>query len=187
MWIRRRVTSALSLLVLLLGIAAIDVATAPAASAAGGCTTASVHYGYQTYNCYMYRSSVRLWMQSESASRSVYQLDDNVDGILYQGTSWFVCQRRFVSVQAWYGSAANDWWAYTLGDRWGYWGWVSAVHLSGGANWGPIPGLATCASGFGDSRDWPHVQLPCGNITTPGPDFSKLNIGGREAHTYIGC
>jgi hypothetical protein len=97
-----------------------------------------------------------------------------------------VCQRRFVNVRAYYGAAANDWWSYTLGDN-GLWGWVSAVHISGGSNWGPIPGLAGCPSGFANTADRPSIQRRCGNINIPGPDFSSIDIGGRVARTYIGC
>lgn len=172
-----------TLITLLFGGALATAPAAPAA-AASGCTTSSVRYGYQTYNCYMYRSSVRLWMHTESSTE--YFLHDNKQGILYQGTSWFVCQRRFVDVQAHYAGAANDWWAYTLGDN-GWWGWVSAVHISGGSNWGPIPGLAGCSSGFGNTASRPAIQINCGNIDLPGPDFSSISIGGRVAITRIGC
>ena len=40
-------------------------------------------------------------------AEAIYHPIDNTSGVLYQGTSWFVCQRRF-PVKIWYGSAAND-------------------------------------------------------------------------------
>jgi hypothetical protein len=180
---KRRLVSLISMMVLITGTA-VAVA-APPAAAATGCTKSSVRYGYQTYNCYMYRSSVRLWMHTENYP-SEYRLHDNTSAVLYQGTSWFVCQRRFVNVQAYYGSAANDWWAYTLSDN-GLWGWASAVHISGGSNWGGIPGLAGCSSGFANNDSWPTIQRRCSNINIPGPDFSRIDIGGRVSRTYIGC
>lgn len=76
-------------------------------------------------------------------------------GFLYAGNNWFVCQARFTG---WpnpaVGSARNNIWLYTQADRgvqWyqpGYkyhkWGYFPATYVSGGVNYGPIPGLPWC-------------------------------------------
>jgi hypothetical protein len=163
----RRLVRLAVVAVLALGGAAV----AAPAQAAAGCSPTSNHAGYATYNCYMYRSSVHVWHHYGSAS---YHGIDNTTGILYQGTSWFVCQRRF-PVRIWYGSAANDYWAYTLSDN-GWWGWVNAVYISGGVNWGPIPGLAGCPSGFGESAGYPGDRAAGSLFSVPIDGASRTEI-----------
>ncbi|MFF8828482.1 SH3 domain-containing protein [Streptomyces sp. NPDC015131] len=48
------------------------------------------------------------------------------------------CQRRGGTVRD--GAYANDWWVQV--DAGGPVGWVSAVYVSGGGNWEPIPGVS---------------------------------------------
>jgi hypothetical protein len=48
------------------------------------------------------------------------------------------CQRRGDAVRD--GAYANDWWVQV--DAGGPRGWVSAVYVSGGGNWEPIPGVS---------------------------------------------
>jgi hypothetical protein len=87
---------------------------------------------YKTWYCYAYRAG-DVW-------------DGSVTGYLYAGTSWFVCQKKWPGHEnPPVGSARNDWWLWTLGDRAANpytdgWGWFPATKISGGANWGRIPG-----------------------------------------------
>lgn len=151
-------------------VAAVAVTATPAQAA--GCSRTSNHAGYVTYNCYMYRSSVHMW--NHWASGSEYNLADNQSAILYQGTSWFVCQRTF-PVDVYYGNAANNWWAYTLSDN-GWWGWVNAVYISGGVNFGAVPGLAGCPGGFGNTSGYPGDAAACGNTTLPIDGASRIQL-----------
>src|SRR5262245_65158880 len=164
--------------------AAVPMTTAPA-NAVTGCYRTSDHAGYPTYNCYMYRSSVHLWNHWSTALE--YNLADNQTGILYQGTSWFVCQRTH-PVDIYYGNAVNNWWAYTLGDN-GWWGWVNAVYISGGANWGPVPGLAVCPGGFGDSTWYPGDRPGCGRLNIGTIDGSHKTVFEPRAimRFGVGC
>lgn len=76
-----------------------------------------------------------------------------LSGYLYAGNNWFVCQSRGGENPR-VGSARNNIWLYTQGDKgvpsWapGYhyhgWGWFPATYVSGGINYGPIPGLRWC-------------------------------------------
>ncbi len=159
-------------LALTVAIAVAAVLMPTPAQAASGCSRTANHAGYVTYNCYMYRSSVHVWHHYGSA---VYHPIDNTTGVLNQGTSWFVCQRRF-PVKIWYGSAANDYWAYTLSDN-GWWGWVNAVYISGGSNWGTVPGLAGCPSGFGESATNPGDRAAGAKFSVPIDGASKTEIG----------
>lgn len=139
---------------------------------AAGCSPTSNHAGYVTYNCYMYRSSVHLW--NHWTTSSTYSVADNATGVLYQGTSWFVCQRTFPA-GVYYGSAANNWWAYTLSDN-GVWGWVNAVYISGGVNWGAVPGLAGCAAGFGGSTSYPGDFAACSSVVAWPDGASHVDL-----------
>jgi hypothetical protein len=155
------------------------------AEAVSRCSRTSNHAGYATYNCYMYRPSVRLWFMY-GTSKSFY-IRGNYSGILNRGTSWFVCQRRFPVVKMYNGPYANDWWAYTLGDN-GYWGWINVIFLSSGSNWKAVPGLAICPSGFGDSQSWPG-NTPRGgkSVVLDSPDAAKVVIDdSAAAYIYIG-
>src|SRR5262245_33080742 len=110
-----------------IGLAVLAGAMVPAspAVAASGCSRTSNHAGYVTYNCYMFKPVVHVWdMWQDSV---VLQLYGNSDGLLYRGTSWFVCQRAF-GVTIHDGSVKNNYWAYTLSDN-NYWGWVSAAYI----------------------------------------------------------
>ncbi|CAL9315958.1 MULTISPECIES: peptidase M23 [unclassified Streptomyces] len=49
------------------------------------------------------------------------------------------CQNRGDVVRD--GAYVNDWWL--LVDAGGPKGWISAVYVRGGSNWGPIPGVST--------------------------------------------
>jgi hypothetical protein len=69
-------------------------------------------------------------------------------GYLYAGTNWFVCQQR-ADENPPVGSARNNIWLYTQGDvsynaTYRGWGWFPATYVSGGVNYGPIPGLRWC-------------------------------------------
>ncbi|MFJ2831787.1 hypothetical protein ACIPC1_30210 [Streptomyces sp. NPDC087263] len=73
----------------------------------------------------------------------VYETDT---GYLYSGDNWFVCQVQY-GENAPVGDAKNNWWLWTQGDDVysdGGWGWFPANKVSGGNNYEPIPGLATC-------------------------------------------
>jgi hypothetical protein len=159
---------------LVLGTVAV---TPPAAAQASGCSRTSNHDGYITFDCYMYRSSVHVWHQWGNSSH--YSLADNDTGVLNQGTSWFVCQRTF-PVSVYYGNAANNWWAYTLSDN-GWWGWVSADYLSGGANWGQEPGMAVCPSGFGITAGNPGDAGACQKVAVPVDGASKINFTSADS------
>jgi hypothetical protein len=69
-------------------------------------------------------------------------------GYLYAGTNRFVCQQRAGENPS-VGSARNNIWLYTQGDvsyspTYHGWGWFPATYVSGGVNYGPIPGLHWC-------------------------------------------
>jgi hypothetical protein len=71
-----------------------------------------------------------------------------VAGWLNAGDNWFVCQRKFPGQEnPPVGDARNDWWLWTQADTNvsnGGWGWFPANKISGGVNYGEIPGLRTC-------------------------------------------
>jgi len=111
------------------------------ASAAGGCSgyggahTDVFGNTYGTTNCYAYTPGYIRYNGTNS-------------GYLYAGTSWFVCQEKFPGIEnPPVGSARNNYWLYTQGDV-GYshsgWGWFPATKISGGVNYGPVPGLHSC-------------------------------------------
>ena len=166
------------LLCLVMAAGLVAVAATPAQAA--GCARTSNHAGYVTYNCYMYRSSVHVWNHWSSGAN--YNLADNASGVLNQGTSWFVCQRRF-PVDVTYGSAANNWWAYTLSDN-GWWGWVNAVYVSGGANWGALPGLATCSGSFGTTTSYPGDPGACATVALPVDGAQQIEF--TAANSQVG-
>jgi hypothetical protein len=67
-------------------------------------------------------------------------------GRLYAGDNWFVCQSHGPDNPP-VGDWVNDIWLYTEADEaWaaGGWGGFPATHVSGGVNYGPIPGLGWC-------------------------------------------
>ena len=69
-------------------------------------------------------------------------------GYLYAGRNWFVCQQR-AGENPPVGNARNNIWLYTQGDKsynatYRGWGWFPATYVSGGVNYGPIPGLRWC-------------------------------------------
>jgi hypothetical protein len=131
-------------------LAAIALAAIPAhANAASGCFTKgpdrSRTFGngipitehYHTWKCFAYTAG--------DTEETFPQ------GLLRAGTSWFVCQKKWVGFDnPPVGNARNDWWLYTLADvsyggETNGWGWFPATKIQGGANWGPIPGnLPTC-------------------------------------------
>ena len=110
-----------------------------AAAAAAGCTsngpTVTDFSGarWSTRYCHNYRSGY-VWAGNSHS------------GYLYAGTNWFVCQSRGGENPP-VGNARNNIWLYTQGDV-GYsyrgWGWFPATHVSGGVNYGAIPGLRWC-------------------------------------------
>jgi hypothetical protein len=130
--------------------AALTIVTASPASAAGGCSgNGGAHtdvFGntYGTTKCNVYTSGYIRYTKTNS-------------GYLYAGTNWFVCQEKFPGVEnPAVGSARNDYWLYTQGDV-GYshsgWGWFPATKVSGGSNYGPVPGLHSC-------DDYPVFAFP---------------------------
>lgn len=91
-------------------------------------------YRYPTRYCHNYQGGqLRLYSR--------------VSGYLYAGNNWFVCQSRLGIENPRVGTARNNIWLYTEGDV-GYayhgWGWFPATYVSGGVNYGPIPGLPWC-------------------------------------------
>lgn len=123
-------------------VAASHVAKAGprASAAASGCwgTGPTVKdyrgYRYATRYCHNYRGGQ-------------LHLYAGISGYLYAGNNWFVCQSRLGIENPHVGSARNNIWLYTQGDV-GYsyhgWGWFPATYVSGGVNYGPIPGLRWC-------------------------------------------
>ncbi|MFF9219954.1 hypothetical protein [Streptomyces viridosporus] len=72
---------------------------------------------------------------------------DTRTGHLYAGDNWFVCQQKFANENPPVGSARNNWWLWTQGDKAyanGGWGWFPATKVSGGGNYQPVPGLPAC-------------------------------------------
>jgi hypothetical protein len=132
-------------------LAAIALAAIPTSSqAASGCFTRGpdrsrtfgngipVTENYHTWKCFAYTAG-----DVEEGSPQ---------GRLNAGTSWFVCQKKWVGFDnPPVGSARNDWWLFTLADvaysnsSTGGWGWFPATKIQGGSNWGRIPGnLPNC-------------------------------------------
>ncbi|MFC0625026.1 hypothetical protein [Kribbella deserti] len=93
------------------------------------------------YSCHVYRST-QLWHIFGDGGYA----DEN--SILNAGRNWFVCQMKSGLLNnPPVGSAVNNHWVYTLGDR-GGWGWFPATHISSGGNWSPIPGVPSCPPAF---------------------------------------
>lgn len=125
------------------GVALAGPATASAASGCSGAGPTVKDYrgvSYTTRYCYNYRAGAT-------------RLGDDVgnfftSGYLYAGRNWFVCQKR-IGENPPVGSARNNIWLYTEGDvayvkPYKGWGWFPATYVSGGTNYGKIPGLRTC-------------------------------------------
>jgi hypothetical protein len=121
---------------------------ASSASAAAGCsgTGKRVHDPYSgraytsTY-CHVYRKT-----QTFSLPGTTPGLTIQLTGELRAGKSWFVCQTRGGENMP-RGTARNSMWLYTLADvpyNGRGWGWTDAVSISGGVNYGPVPGLRQC-------------------------------------------
>lgn len=160
--LRRPSRAAIAALAVIGGLVAVVPATASAASkapprahhasalttmssaltaTASGCTSAGPTVSdfrgvrYSTRYCHNYRGGgLRLY--------------NITSGYLYAGTNWFVCQQR-IGENPPVGSARNNIWLYTQGDvsynsRYHGWGWFPATYVSGGVNYGPIPGLRWC-------------------------------------------
>jgi hypothetical protein len=125
------------------GILLLGAAPAPPASAApSGCGGAgpTVNHGGErivTRYCYAWRGYMTLDYDYKT-----------MNGYLYPGTSWFVCQSPGAeNPRDPHSGARNRWWLWTLADnayRNGGWGWFPATFVSGGANYQPIPGLQRC-------------------------------------------
>ncbi|KAB8188923.1 hypothetical protein FH608_041280 [Nonomuraea phyllanthi] len=124
--------------------AAATVLTAlPAQAAADGCwgtgptVTDTLGQQWATRYCNNYRAG------------DVYNYVDGrwqPVGRLYAGDNWFVCQSHGPDNPP-IGDWVNDIWLYTEADEaWaaGGWGGFPATHVSGGVNYGPIPGLGWC-------------------------------------------
>jgi hypothetical protein len=116
-------------------------ATKTTAVAAAGCTSAGPtvtdYRGvrFATRNCHNYRGG----------TTSLFGINT---GYLYAGNNWFVCQQR-AGENPPVGNARNNIWLYTQGDvsynsTYHAWGWFPATYVSGGVNYGPIPGLRWC-------------------------------------------
>ena len=143
----RYLTIALSALSIAVGLVAVSAGPAQAAggcSGYGGAHTDVFGNTYGTTNCHAYTAGYIRYNGTNS-------------GYLYAGTSWFVCQEKFPGVpNPPVGSARNDYWLYTQGDV-GYshsgWGWFPATKVSGGSNYGPVPGLHSC-------DDYPVFAFP---------------------------
>ena len=113
--------------------------SAPVALAAAGCNsngpTVTDYRGvvFSTRYCHNYRAGYTTMAGVRN-------------GYLYAGTNWFVCQQR-AGENPPVGNARNNIWLYTQGDV-AYnsrgWGWFPATHVSGGVNYGPVPGLRWC-------------------------------------------
>jgi hypothetical protein len=115
---------------------------APASAAPGGCWgdggshTDYLGNTYGTRYCYAYTSGDVM-------------NNGSVAGRLFSGTSWFVCQAEWTGYEnPPVGGARNDYWLYTQADTGSAplrgWGWFPATKVSGGGNYGPIPGLRSC-------------------------------------------
>lgn len=131
-----------ALWLLALGVAAlISIAAAQPAQAYSGCwgsgPVAKDPYGpaFHTKYCHNYRSGYTMYGSARA-------------GLLWAGTNWFKCQKRFAGAEnPPVGSARNNWWLWTQADV-GYsghgWGWFPATYVSGGGNYAPVPGLPKC-------------------------------------------
>jgi hypothetical protein len=132
-------------------LAALALAAIPTTSqAASGCNGRGPDRSRTFGNGIPVTESYHTWYCSAYTAGDV---EDTIpQGLLRAGTSWFVCQKKWVGYEnPRVGSARNDWWLFTLADvayanSWtGGWGWFPATKISGGANWGRIPGnLPNC-------------------------------------------
>jgi hypothetical protein len=115
--------------------------SAAATTAASGCTSAGPTVkdyrgvSFATRYCNNYRGGYT----------SLFGINT---GYLYAGKNWFVCQQR-AGENPPVGNACNNIWLYTQGDvsynsKYHAWGWFPATYVSGGVNYGPIPGLRWC-------------------------------------------
>lgn len=84
-------------------------------------------------------------------------------GYLHKGTNWVICQQ--VGGRVTVGRYYNNNWAWTLADNL-KWGWVNAVHASGGDNDGPFGGgVPNCNNAHGAPPGAPAPPPPA----PPGP------------------
>lgn len=74
------------------------------------------------------------------------------NGTLAAGKNWVTCQQQGATVRV--SGWENNWWAWTLRDSgtgtYGSgWGWVNAVYVKGGANYGVFQGVPPCNGSHG--------------------------------------
>ncbi|MEU9831944.1 hypothetical protein AB0D67_10445 [Streptosporangium sp. NPDC048047] len=101
-------------------------------TAAGPAANAQARYYYNTW-------------KNASGWAAPTPHDDLPIGTLYAGRNYFFCQRQN-AVHPWTeGKYKNNWYLYTdLDTPRGAKGWISAVYVTVGGNWEPIPGLPRC-------------------------------------------
>jgi hypothetical protein len=119
--------------------AAAGGAFAPGAAAAAPVPCTAIGGG--KFNCSFYVAG------DGRTAGSPVQVGSTTVGYLHKGTNWVVCQQ--VGGRVTVGRYYNNNWAWTLADN-SRWGWVNAVHASGGDNDGPFGGgVPNCANAHG--------------------------------------
>ncbi|MEV5934934.1 protein kinase [Streptomyces sp. NPDC093250] len=114
------------------GGAAADDDGAPDGDGGSGTQDPVCHpIGGGKYNCEVWRTAT-----SHTASGTEV-------GVLNAGTNYFYCQQNLGRRQS-QGEWTNVWWARTDDDSGNTDVWVNDVHIRGGANDAPVPGLPYC-------------------------------------------
>jgi hypothetical protein len=153
-WIRcAMATSAVATTV---GLSLIALAEAPARAQAlaspespasaeaqvNGCSPAGTQRGTANYRCNIYTTGGAPSQSPDSLT---------VLGRLPQGNNGFFCQLQVPGKSVYLPNGAkNNWWALPSGDVEisGLGGYVNVVYLSGGSNFGSLPGLPVCSTVF---------------------------------------
>ncbi len=87
----------------------------------------------------------RTWKTVEALCYPTPGDDSTTCGTLYAGRNYLLCQLQKQAHPYHVGNYWNDWYVYTdLDTPTGAKGWISAVYVTSGGNWEPIPGLPVC-------------------------------------------
>jgi lysophospholipase L1-like esterase len=122
--------------------AAVGVGLVSAGPSAAANPAPCTSRGGGKYDCRFYVPG-----DGHSGGSPVQASDGAKVGFLHAGTNWVICQRVGARVRS--GPYFNDNWAWTLADNL-KWGWVNAVHASGGDNDGPFGGgVPNCGTKHG--------------------------------------
>ncbi|KNX37550.1 hypothetical protein [Luteipulveratus halotolerans] len=86
-----------------------------------------------------------VWKNVWTAAPSYWNWDVPWTGnYLNAGSNYFYCQMQGPNYHLGSTPYDNNWWLKTDDDAGNRGVWVSAVHVSGGGNWEPIPGVPYC-------------------------------------------